>query len=139
MSSQPHKSPGLESQDPKKDPTLEPVAEETVRRLVEGAEQQVGAGEQNEPPDVTAYDPQTTKEGQAKEPEGRQAGEKTERIITGAEQQVGTGEQGEAPETGAYDPRATKEEEEDAELDDALEGTFPASDPPSQTSKSRPR
>ena len=89
-----------------------------MRRLVEGAEQQVGAGEQNRPPDVTAYDPQTTKEGQ-KEPEDRQAGEKTERIITGAEQQVGTGEQRRGVGTGAYDPRATKEE--DAELDDALE------------------
>jgi hypothetical protein len=138
MSSQPYESPDLESRDAKKDPALEPVAEETARRLVEGAEQQVGAGEQNEPPEVAAYDPQTTKEGQAKEPQDRQAGEETERIITGAEQQVGTGEQGEAPETGAYDPRTTKEEE-DAELDDALEGTFPASDPPSQTSKSRPR
>jgi hypothetical protein len=137
MSSQPYESPDLESRDAKKDPALEPVAEETARRLVEGAEQQVGAGEQNEPPEVAAYDPQTTKEGQAKEPEGRQAGEKTERIITGAEQQVGTGEQGEAPETEAYDPRATKEG--DAELDDALEGTFPASDPPSRTSKGRAR
>jgi hypothetical protein len=137
MSSQPYESPDLESRDTKKDPALEPVAEETARRLVEGAEQQAGAGEQVEPPEVAAYDPRTTKEGQAKEPEGRQAGETTERIITGAEQQVGTGEQGAAPETEAYDPRATKEG--DAELDDALEGTFPASDPPSQTSKGRAR
>lgn len=133
MSIQPYESPDLESRVTKKEPALEPLAEGTAQRLVEGAEQQVGAGEQAESPELAAYDPRTKKDGRAQEPEGRQAGETTERIITGAEQQVGAGEQVEAPATEAYDPRATK----DAELDDALDDSFPASDPPSQTTKGR--
>ncbi len=123
--------PDLESRVTKKDAAQEPLAEETAQRLVEGAEQQVGAGEQAEASELAAHDPRTTKDGAAQEPEGRQACETAECIITGAEQQVGAGEQVEAPETDAYDPRATK----DAELDDTLDDSFPASDPPSQTTK----
>jgi hypothetical protein len=54
-------------------------------------------------------------------------------LIQGAEQQVGAGEQVETPAADARHPRAAK----DAELDDALDDSFPASDPPSPATKGR--
>ena len=127
MSTPPYEAPGSESPVAKEDPARERVE----HPWIEGAEQQVGAGESVEPSALAAHEPPMSGGGQAQGPEGRQ--ETTERIIIGAEQQAGAGEQAASPEADAYDRRAAK----DAELDEALDDSFPASDPPSQTTKGR--
>jgi hypothetical protein len=71
--------------------------------------------------------------------------EATDRLITGAEQQVGAGEQveeaeqpsaAEAEDRGGAEQRS-EDDEEAPELDEALDESFPASDPPSVTTKGR--
>jgi hypothetical protein len=68
----------------------------------------------------------------------------TERLITGAEQQVGAGEQVEAaeqPSVAEAEDRGVEQQSEDDEeaagLDEALDESFPASDPPAHTTKGR--
>jgi hypothetical protein len=69
----------------------------------------------------------------------------TERLITGAEQQVGAGEQvegAEQPSAAEAEDRGgveqpSEDDEEAADLDEALDESFPASDPPSVTTKRR--
>ena len=61
MRTQPHRSPDDESRSMNKDAATKPVADEPARRLIEGAEQQFGAGEQVETPATKAYDPRATK------------------------------------------------------------------------------
>lgn len=92
----------------------------------------------------------------------RQADEAEERLIAGAEQQVGAGEQvegaqqeqpapgsvasgtdagGEIPSAAEAEDRDGAEQrlkdDEETELDEALDDSFPASDPPAATTKVR--
>ena len=98
-----------------------------LNALVEGAEQQVGTGEIAEASEAD---------------QNKHAGEQRA-LVEGAEQQAGTGEIDEESEP---DERGTAEQQRrenpevvDADnkgeecLDDALDDSFPASDPPSQS------
>lgn len=66
----------------------------------------------------------------------------TRRLVIGAEQQAGAGELVEASSASEAEDRGgpeyrLKDDEQATELDDALDDSFPASDPPSQTTKGR--
>lgn len=100
MTTQPYASPDLLSKDTKKDPGLEPVAEDTAKKLVEGAEQQVGGSEIEEASETDRDNPHTSKQGHAQQ-------------------------------------RGGQAQLDDEKLDEALDESFPASDPPSQTTKGR--
>lgn len=88
----------------------------------------------------------------AAESEARQSASKDEAdelhaLVEGAEQQVGTGEFAETRELDQDDPRTTEQghaqqrdeeheeisEKDEGSLDEALDESFPASDPPSQS------
>jgi hypothetical protein len=92
--------------------------DEAKERLIAGAEQQVGAGEQVEGPQQT----------------GEQAG--PESVAAGADPGGEIPSAAEAEDRGAAEQRL-KDDEEAAELDEALDESFPASDPPSLTTKGR--
>lgn len=121
MSTQPYQSPDLETQGASKDPSLEPVAEDTARRLVEGAEQQVGAGEQG-----SEQDQAQQRGAEAPSPAVSSAADRNRDMPGAAE-----AEDRDQPDQPVND------DDEATELDDALGDSFPASDPPAQTTKGR--
>ena len=113
-----------------KNPAERP-ANDDERRLVVGAEQQVGAGEQLEEREADTDDSQTIQQGHALDkPEQPEAAS----VSSGADPNNQIPSAAEAEDRGGEEQRL-KDDEEAAELDDALDDSFPASDPPAQTSK----
>lgn len=115
-----------------KNPAERP-ANDDERRLVVGAEQQVGAGEDleedgGEQKDAVVGDQDHALRSDPRpEPGTVAAGADPDREIPSA---------AEAEDRGGEEQRL-KDDEESAELDDALDDSFPASDPPAQTSKGK--
>ena len=116
-----------------KNPAERPANDDEEKRLVVGAEQQVGAGEQLEELEADTDDPRTTQQGHALDkPEQPEAGS----VSSGADPDNEIPSAVEAEDRGGEEQRL-KDDEEAAELDDALDDSFPASDPPAQTTKGK--
>jgi hypothetical protein len=116
-----------------KNPAERPANDDEEKRLVVGAEQQVGAGEdleeaEDEQKNAAVGDQDHALRHDAQpEPGTVAAGADPDREIPSA---------AEAEDRGGEEQRL-KDDEEAAELDDALDDSFPASDPPAQTSKGK--
>jgi hypothetical protein len=92
--------------------------DEAKERLIVGAEQQVGAGEQVQEVEQSEEQPEPGSVAAGADPGGE--------IPSAAE-----------AEDRGDDEQRLKDDEEASELDEALDESFPASDPPSVTTKGR--
>lgn len=134
---QPYSSPDLMSST-KKDPNLEPVVDDIAERLAADPPQQVGIAKEMESRESDTDDPRTTEQGHAQERSGGEsggaepgsvaAGADSDREISSTEEVEGRGDLDQGLQ-------GFNDDEEASGLDSALEDTFPASDPPAQTSK----
>ncbi len=107
-------------------------SENDEQRLVTGAEQQVGAGEVEE----DKGDEKAAGVGEQEHAPQNEAQAKPGTVTAGADPDREMPSAAEAEDRGGPEQRL-KDDEEAAELDDALDDSFPASDPPAQTSKGK--
>jgi hypothetical protein len=107
-------------------------SDEDEKRLVAGAEQQVGAGEVEE----SKGDEEAAGVGEQEHALRGEAQAGPGTVAAGADPDREMPSAAEAEDRGGPDQRL-KDDEEAAELDGALDDSFPASDPPTQTSKGK--
>ena len=121
------------TQPSERNPADRPANDDEEKRLVVGAEQQVGAGEDLEEAGGEQKDAavgerdHALRQDEQPEPGVVAAGSDPDREIPSA---------AEAEDRGGEEQRL-KDDEEAAELDDALDDSFPASDPPAQTTRGK--
>ncbi len=113
--------------------SAERPANDDERRLVVGAEQQVGAGENLEEDGGEQKSAVVGEQDHALRSDPRP---EPRTVASGADPGKEIPSAAEAEDRGGEEQRL-KDDEEAAELDDALDDSFPASDPPTQTSKGK--
>ena len=122
----------MSSQSSERNPAEQPANDDEEKRLVVGAEQQVGAGEVEE----EKGEDKAAGVGEQEHALRSEAPAEPGTVSAGADPDREMPSASEAEDRGGPEQRL-KDDEEAAELDGALDDSFPASDPPTQTAKGK--